>query len=121
MDNRLFIPVIKHDKIKGSKMKMTLFLMLWLSSNLFSKESVENIMEREIMTCLASQNKAIDTYDKLQDKNLKSKREIETIKMYQRALLSVEADCKKIHAFRKDAEQAGRLALEIDATIKALE
>ena len=78
-------------------------------------------MEREIMLCLASQNKATDKYDQLQDKNLKSKREIETIKMYQHALLAVEADCKKIHAFRKDAEHAGRLALEIDTAIEALE
>lgn len=100
---------------------MTLFLMLWLSSNLFSEESTENVMEKEIMTCLTSQNKVIDTYDQIQDKNLKSKREIETIKNYQNALLTVEGDCKKIHAFRKDAEQAGKLALEIDVAIKALE
>lgn len=103
-------------------MKITLYIVpLLVSSNLFSNESVDEVIGREIKICLNSQHKAQDIYGKIKDKNLKDKSEIETIISYQHSLSNIEADCKKIYIFKKDAEQAGRLALEVGAAIKTLE
>ena len=76
---------------------MLLVLLMAVSVNIFANESTEQSISREIKSCLNSQSKAQDIYEKIKDKNLEDKSELETIKSYQYALSNIEVNCKNIY------------------------